>query len=65
MTQIMHAVPDGTSSRSSWSSLTVPVSPALREAVEQSAADLDRSMAAVVREALRKYVGLEDGRGNA
>ena len=65
MAQIMRAAPDGTSSRASWSSLTVPVSPPLREAVERYAADADRSMAAVVREALRQYVNLGDDHDGA
>ena len=38
------------------SSVTVPLAPALREAVKQCALDLDRSMASVVRQALREYV---------
>lgn len=41
-------------------SLTVPVPLPLREAVEQCALDLDRSMASVVREALREYVSRQE-----
>jgi len=69
MSHNMKSPPDVTASRSSRStdrgSLTVPVPLPLREAVERYAADLDRSMASVVREALREYVTPGNGRGNA
>lgn len=69
MTHNMVLPPDVTASNGSRStdrgSLTVPVPLPLREAVERYALDLDRSMASVVREALRKYVNPENGHGNA
>ena len=70
MSHNMKSPPDVTAaSRGSRStdrgSLTVPVPLPLREAVERYAVDLDRSMASVVREALREYVTPGNGRGNA
>ena len=69
MAPTMRSAPDVTASSASRStdrgSLTVPVPLPLREAVKQYAADADRSMASVVREALREYVTPGNGRGNA
>ena len=60
MTQTLQPVPDGTAVRALWSPVTVPLPPALREAVERAAAATDRSMASVVRQAVREYVNLAE-----
>ncbi len=65
MALILPSLSDVDRSRGARGHITVPVTLSLREAVEQLAAASDRSMASVVREALRQYVSSERGFGRA